>query len=282
MQLAESQEQFRIADDFLSEMIDKYERLTKQLESKKSEIISKAQQEAVDLIHSSNKIIENTIREIRQSQAEKEKTKELRKKLKEEEERIRNLKFPEQERKVAKKRDKQLVEEAVISNQVVEKGLPDDEIEVGDMVLLLEQDVTGEVLQINDDEVVVGFNSITFKTQLHKVEKMRNTGKGKNANPIKKRRYSGMVDDMNDKLAKFKLQLDVRGKRGEEAVDLVSRYIDDAILLNVNEVRILHGKGFGILRNMIHEYLGTVSEVKQYKDEHVERGGQGITVVILK
>ncbi len=87
---------------------------------------------------------------------------------------------------------------------------------------------------------------------------------------------------MNDKLANFNHQLDVRGKRGEEAVDLVRQYIDDAILLNIREVRILHGKGFGILRTMIHEYLRTVSEVRQFQDEHIERGGHGITVVILK
>ncbi len=78
------------------------------------------------------------------------------------------------------------------------------------------------------------------------------------------------------------MQLDVRGKRGEEAVEMVRQYIDNAIVLNINEVKILHGKGFGILRNMIHDYLKSVSEVKQFKDEHVERGGQGITIVILK
>jgi DNA mismatch repair protein MutS2 len=87
---------------------------------------------------------------------------------------------------------------------------------------------------------------------------------------------------LSDKLANFNHQLDVRGKRGEEAVDMVGHYIDDAILLNIREVRILHGKGFGILRTLIHEYLRTVSEVRQFNDEHIERGGHGITVVILK
>ena len=87
---------------------------------------------------------------------------------------------------------------------------------------------------------------------------------------------------MNAKMTTFQMQLDVRGKRGEEAVEMVRQYIDDAIVLNINEVKILHGKGFGILRNMIHDYLKSVTEVKQFKDEHVERGGQGITIVILK
>ena len=91
-----------------------------------------------------------------------------------------------------------------------------------------------------------------------------------------------MLDDIHDKLATFKLQLDVRGKRGEEALDLVRKYVDEAILLNVKEFRILHGKGFGILRNLVHEYLRSVSEIRQFNDEHIERGGHGITVVILK
>jgi DNA mismatch repair protein MutS2 len=87
---------------------------------------------------------------------------------------------------------------------------------------------------------------------------------------------------MNAKMATFKRQLDVRGKRGDEAVALVRQFVDDAILLNINEVSILHGKGYGILRTMIHDYLRTVPDVKQFKDEHIEKGGHGITIVILK
>ena len=188
-QLAESQEKFKVADGFLSEMIDKYERLTKQLESKKTEIISNAQQEAMDLIHSSNKKIENTIREIRQSQAEKARTKELRKKLKEEEERIGKLKAKDPEKKAINKKNKNLIEETANSNLEIEQGELNDKIEVGDLVLLVEQDVTGEVLQINDDDVVVGFNSITFKTQLDKVKKKGGDEKKTIRSEVRKSKY---------------------------------------------------------------------------------------------
>ncbi len=150
------------------------------------------------------------------------------------------------------------------------------------MVHIIEQDVVSEVLEIKGNEIVLGFNSITLKTTLDKVNKISNKKFKKQSAQVRKTAYSGILNEMNDKMANFKLQLDVRGKRGDEAVELVRQYIDDAILLNLNELKILHGKGHGILRSMIHEYLGTVSEIKQYKDEHVERGGHGITIVILK
>ena len=83
-------------------------------------------------------------------------------------------------------------------------------------------------------------------------------------------------------MANFKLQIDVRGKRGEEALEIVKQYIDDAILVNIGEVRILHGKGYGTLRSLIHDYLNMIPEIKSFKDEHIERGGHGITVVRFK
>ena len=92
-------------------------------------------------------------------------------------------------------------------------------------------------------------------------------------------RYSNIAEEINRKMANFNLQIDVRGKRGEEALDIVKQYIDDAVLLSISEVRILHGKGYGILRSLIHDYLSTIPEIKSFKDEHIERGGHGITVV---
>jgi DNA mismatch repair protein MutS2 len=141
--------------------------------------------------------------------------------------------------------------------------------------------VVGEVIDVIDDEAIIALNSIRFKTQLSRLEKV-----GKQLRTGSKissgSSHRSVFNDLNDKLATFNLQLDVRGKRGEEAIDLVTHYIDDAVLLNVREVRILHGKGFGILRTLIHDYLRTIPEVREFHDEHIERGGHGITVVILK
>ncbi|MCB2221261.1 MAG: Smr/MutS family protein [Bacteroidetes bacterium] len=268
-EIQKKEEELRLADSFLSEMIDKYEKLSGDLETSKSEIIAKARKEALEVIESSNKLIEKTIKDIRESQADKSRTKAMRKKI--------EKKAAEISGKKAKHEPAQQKKEIVTSK----KAKKDTQIKIGDLVKVPEQNITGEVTSILDDEIIIAFNSISFRTQLSKVEKIK--GKSENQ-PITKRKtsYSGIMDDMNDKLSNFKLQLDVRGKRGEEALELVRQYIDDAILLNIREVRILHGKGFGILRNLIHDYLKSVSEIKQFKDEHIERGGSGITIVILK
>jgi len=273
-ELDQKKDEFKTADDFLSEMVDKYEKLKNDLESRKTKIISDAQQEAYDLIQSSNKLIENTIKGIKESQADKEKTKKLRAKLIEEKEKV-----------IAKKDSNIKLKDKQKKNKPIEEIEPTKEItpiQKGDMVHIIEQDVVSEVLEIKGDEIVVGFNSIKLKTTLEKVEKISNKKYKKQSAQSRKTAYSGILNEMNDKMTNFKLQLDVRGKRGEEAINLVKQYIDDAILLNLTDLKILHGKGHGILRSMIHEYLSTVSEIRQFKDEHIERGGSGITVVILK
>jgi DNA mismatch repair protein MutS2 len=107
---------------------------------------------------------------------------------------------------------------------------------------------------------------------------------GKKAIPSKPSRKASVdfVSDINKKLASFKPAIDVRGKRADEIVSVIQNYIDEAIYLNVKEVSILHGKGDGVLRKIIREYLAKVPEIKSYEDEHVERGGHGITVVNLR
>ncbi len=273
-ELEKDQQQVTVADEKLKGLVNKYQDLLQSLESRKSDIILKAKKEAEELIDSSNRLIENTIKEIRESQADKEKTKLLREKIKAKEKKIKDIEPVVQKQPLKKAKDKA---EAKTEKKTDDKG----EIKTGDFVKIFEQDVTGEVLEIIDDEAVIGFNSIRFKTQLNKLEKINRQDQPKISKSTQSLKNS-VISNLNDKLANFNHQLDVRGKRGEEAVDMVGHYIDDAILLNIREVRILHGKGFGILRTLIHEYLRTVSEVRQFNDEHIERGGHGITVVILK
>jgi DNA mismatch repair protein MutS2 len=262
-----------VADNFLSEMIDKYEKLSRDLKLKKEEIIEKARQEALEIVDSSNKLIENTIKEIRETQADKEKTKKLRQELEKEKERIVEKTVSEKKFKTGKQKN-----ESGPTKNKVEVTRP---VAVGDIVKLKEQGVTAEVISIKGRDVVLSFNSITLKTTLDRIEK---TGKIKAPQkPASGRnRYSSYTDEINKKMANFNLQIDVRGKRGEEALDIVKHYIDDAILLNIGEVRILHGKGYGTLRSLIHDYLNTIPEIKSFKDEHIERGGHGITVVVFK
>jgi DNA mismatch repair protein MutS2 len=256
----------------LSRITEKYHKLNNSLETRKSEIILAAQKDAAQLIESSNKLIENTIKEIRESQADKEKTKLLRADLKV---RQKNIISQVPGIKLKKKKEKPAAPSEITFNKK-------EAITIGDVIKITDQNVMGEVLEINDDEVVIGFNSVRFKTRISRIEKISKEESKNLPKLTVHSKRSDVINDLNDKLATFNLQLDVRGQRGEAAIDLVKHYVDDAILLNIREVRILHGKGFGILRTMIHEYLRTLPEIKQFHDEHIERGGQGITVVILK
>ena len=138
------------------------------------------------------------------------------------------------------------------------------------------------MLSINGDEVVLGFNSISFRTQLDKVEKIPAKENQKQSSKRKTKGYSGISDRLNAKMANFSFQLDIRGMRGEEAIEKLRNYIDDASMLNISEIKILHGKGHGILRTLVHDYLRKLPEIKTFRDEHIERGGHGITIVILK
>jgi len=147
----------------------------------------------------------------------------------------------------------------------------------GDIVKILDQGVNGEVIERKGEDVIVEFNSVRLRTTVDKLEKAGSGAKTKISRS--NRRGRQLMDQLSDKMANFELKLDVRGKRGEEATSGIRHYIDDCILLGISEVKILHGKGYGILRQLIHDYLKTISQIKSFGDEHIERGGNGITVV---
>lgn len=271
-ELNQKQKEIRVADDFLNELVEKYEKLNKDLQQRKSDILEKAKNEAKTLFQASNKLIENTIKEIKESQAQKEKTKKIREELKEKS----ALLLKEKEEK---KTAKPIIKQKTIKEKA--DAAIDSKISVGDFVNIKDQGVFGEVISMKGEDVVIDFNSVRLRTTTSRLEKA-NDQKGKLKNKNRKTSYSGIINELNDKMANFKLQIDVRGKRSEEAIAMIKQYIDDAALLSVSEVSILHGKGHGILRSLIHEYLRSIPEIKSFKDEHIERGGHGITLVILK
>jgi DNA mismatch repair protein MutS2 len=137
------------------------------------------------------------------------------------------------------------------------------------------------VFEINEDEAVISFNSVKFRTPIDRLEKVSKKQAKQQAKSARSS-YSGIANDLNDKMANFNLSIDVRGNRADEALSMVAKYIDEAILLSVKEVYILHGKGDGILRNVVREYLASVREVSAYRDQSIERGGNGITIVELR
>lgn len=256
-------QEFEIADGFLQETIEKYNKLKDDLEKSRKDVLNQAKREAKAILSESNKLIENTIREIKESNAEKERTQKARIELEKQKEKI--------EAQIKKEEKKTLRSKSHPSKIKIDLNTP---IVVGDAVLLKGQKEIGEVLEIKGKDAFVIFGSLKMKLKLidlQKTEKPNSTSKSK----IK------FDFDLNKKAENFELKLDLRGRKAEEAINILENYIDEAILIGIKEVKILHGKGDGILRHIIRQCLNNMKDVKSAKDEHVEFGGQGITVVVL-
>jgi DNA mismatch repair protein MutS2 len=268
IELEQKERQLRSADGFLSDLIDKYQALHSQLEERKTEIILKARQEAKQILGGTNKIIEKTIRDIKESQARQEETREARKALDTfslEQTRKLNEMEPEKERGNRKAPKKTKPQITIESGPIVQ----------GDPVRITGQQAIGEVLEISGMTAMVSYGNVKLKTPLTKLEKI-----SKGSLPQQKEKpRTKLTFDINEKAADFKLQLDIRGMRAEDALARMRTYTDDCILLSIKQVKILHGKGDGILRMVVREFLRTVDEVNRYRDEHPDRGGAGATIV---
>jgi len=265
-EIEKQKKEFSVADSFLAEMIDKYEKLLSDLEASKNKILESAQEEAMGIVDRSNKLIEKTIKDIKEAQAERHKTQEARKKVKVHKEEVQVDKKKIQ----GKKKD--------VSKVKPEPKLTKDKLEVGDMVSLHKHNTIGEILEIKKNKARVLAGTITLSIPL---DQLSYSGQKKQSSSSKSA-YKGIISDINQKAAEFITSLDVRGKRAEEALSIIQRYIDDALLVSAKEIRIVHGKGDGILRSVIRDHLKTVDEIEHFGDEHVERGGDGITIVNLR
>lgn len=250
-----------------SELSAKYQAELEEIEKQKKEILSQAKLQAEQLLAESNARIEKVIREIRQSQAEKERTKQVRRSLNEFRERVERKEDETNERsKFRSPRKKKKPQEKVTL-------LP------GDAVRLKGQTVAGKILEIQGKKAWVVFGSIKSMVPIDKLEKVSQSQLKKEIKDTPS--DSNMRELIHERKLKFKPDIDVRGMRGDEALQAVMYFIDDAIQLGISRVRILHGTGTGALRQIIREYLGTVDGVTHFQDEHVELGGAGITVVDL-
>ncbi len=285
LQLEREREKYGVADNFLSEMIDKYEKLIDDVNGRKNAIIEEARREANEILSGANRLIERTIKGIREAEAEKERTKELRSRMKEEAKEITGKMEDgrwNKEKGIGKKekvrKTKAVKAEREKKNETVYlEGIPG----VGDRVEISDYGTTGEVVQVKGKTATVLSGSVSIRiplSGLRRISKTKETAvAGGRARP-----GSSIMSDLNRRAANFRLSIDLRGKRAAEALEELQAYIDDAILLGIREVSILHGKGDGILRQVIREYLQGVEEVEHFGDEHVDRGGQGITVVKLR
>jgi DNA mismatch repair protein MutS2 len=269
----------------LEDVISRYENDLETVNKQRKEIVREAKKEAQQLLSEANARIENTIREIKEAQAEKERTKTVRQEF----DKFKDTVVSTQEghehidrkmeklrehrsRKKHRKKEQNTVETNSTKNTIIEKG---------DSVKMSGQTAIGTVLDIQDKMATVAFGMFKSSVKLDKLEKISNNLIKKE--PKKNTFVSAQTaDSMHEKKINFKQDIDVRGMRGDEAIQAVTYFIDDAILANVSPVRILHGTGNGILRRLIRDILSTQPGIKKYGDEHVQFGGSGITVVELE
>lgn len=232
-------------------LVAENEKLKQFLDENKKVLIKEAKLEAQTIIKNANKLVENTIAEIKENQADNAVTKQLRQNL--QKELVQN----------------QVKEERKQEKPVVVNGT----IEVGDWVQLTNSETTGQVLEINRDNLVVALGDLRSVLKKNRVHKISNKQAKK---VVQSNSYTG---SMSDAISSFNAELDLRGQRGEAAIFELEKYLDKSIMLGFPFIKIIHGKGDGILRKLIREYLKKYIQVNRIEDEHADRGGDGITYV---
>ena len=278
----------------MEQTIARYEEEVKQLQESRRQIIAKAKQQAEELLAESNRRIENTIREIRESQAEKEETRRLREQLNDFKKEVLEIDSQETDELISKKirqiqerkerREKRKQEKAKKAGEkpqpLKEKAPGIEVLAEGDTVRIKGLTTVGRIESIQGKMATVVFGDMRTKMRAERLEHAQMPQK--ETPPTSYTAISRQTrETIDDRKLHFKQDLDVRGMRGDEAINAVTYFIDDAILVGMSRVRILHGTGGGILRQLIRQYLATVPNVKSFKDEHVQFGGAGITVVDL-
>ena len=230
----------------LDEVVEKYRQELTEASRLRKEIIKEAQQKAQEIIHSANKTIEQTIRDIRENQAEKEKTK----------------------------------NKASASTPASEGTTTELPLQKGDFVSLPNKAI-GEILEINDKTAVIALGNLRTTAKLSQLKRASASQAKKVARTQPQASYANIRENISQKRFDFKPDIDLRGMRGEEALQKVITFLDEAVMLNYKEVRLLHGTGTGALRQLIRQYLSTNPLVASFGDEQIQLGGAGITVVKL-
>lgn len=291
--LDEKLARIKTTDRTLESITEKYEKELLDIKALRKTILAEAREEAGRLLAEANKKIEATIKEIRESQADKEKTRFIRKDLEEfaskalsdsgnyeqierKMEQLKKRKERREERRVNRTGDPDGVVQKIVVNET--KAL-DKKISAGDKIKLKGSDLTGEVIRVEGKDVSVAIGNIISKLSLEKVEKISVREFKETSRAVWS--IGSSSASISERKLNFKPTIDVRGQRADEALENVSRFVDDAIMVGVGEVKILHGKGNGILKEEIRKYLKVVPGVLSVKDEVLELGGSGITVVKL-
>jgi DNA mismatch repair protein MutS2 len=272
-------QQIRQREKQLEELVEKYQSELQKTDKQRKEIVRQAKTEASALLQEANAKIENTIREIKTAQAEKERTKIVRKELESFKTELKNTDSTDNtdlhRLKINHKKIKIRDDQRNPRHPRSEESTP---IATGDNVRLKGQSVVGQILEIQGKTATVSFGQLKSTVKLDQLERVSN------AQIKKEKRQTAILgntssEEIRQRKLAFKSEIDVRGMRADEALQAVTYFIDDALMVGIAKVRILHGTGTGALRQVIRQYLGTIGGVAKYHDEHVQFGGAGITVV---
>ena len=287
----------------MEKTISKYESDIEEIEKSRKQILAKAKQQAEELLKESNKKIENAIREIRENQAEKEETKRIRQELDAFKQEMQEIDTKDNDDKIARKiaqiqqrkerhakrkaekaQNQEKAAAALRNAQNKSQAESNKELKEGDTVRIKGLTTVGKIESISGDMATAVFGGMKTKMRLSRLEHATaSTEKDKTEERKENLASYGISKETRKTIdahkSNFHQDLDVRGMRGDEALNAVQHFIDDAILVGMPRVRILHGKGNGILRQLIRQYVSSIPNVVHYADEHVQFGGAGITVV---
>ena len=301
--LDEKLERIRHTDRTLESITDRYQKELLEIKKIRQQILDEARREAEEIVRKANRQVENTIRTIKESQAAKEETHEARKELqgfmsilaarKEQEQREKEDYIDRKIKQIDARRERQKQRKAQRADENAEREAREVQAEkermeafrnaplkVGEKVRVKENGMVGEVAKVSAKAVVVIIGHISSKMPLDKVERIT-SNEFKSAVKETSRPVSAVKVDtsINERKLNFSTELDVRGERLTDAIEKVTRYVDDAIMLSISSVRIIHGKGTGVLREELQKLLRTMPGVASVRDEHIQFGGTGVTIV---
>ena len=287
---SQKRDRIRMTDRKVEELESSYTEQLSRIKEERKEILQKAKAEAQQLIADANRQIENTIRTIKEAQAEKELTRLARRELDDfkstvesadsssfDGEKVEREMERLMRRKARREEDKKRRGQAATEEKPAEAVPAPKPIEVGSKVRIEGQEVPGVVQSIKGRKVQVAFGQILTMVDKDKLIVVSNAEYKKSVKPVAPRTVVSV--DISSRKLNFRDSVDVRGMRAVEALEVVQDLVDDALMVGVGGVTILHGKGTGALKEEIRRYLRSIPEVATAADEHADRGGAGITVV---
>jgi DNA mismatch repair protein MutS2 len=268
--LEQNQLEVKLADELLSQTLEKYNKLANSLETQKKEILNKAKNEAQKILDDANKLVEKTIRDIKEVKAEKTATRAIR-------EELTTMKEHVGAKHVSPISPKPYRGEPTCSPATTPM------LKIGDFVRISENGVVAEIIEIKNQKQQAVVSSGLIKMTLP-LEHLQYVPKGQvpKQDTFRKSKFDSILNDINDRKAKFSPKLDLRGFNAEDATNATLKFLDDAILFSEKHLQILHGRGDGILRRIVRDILKHNKDVQSFDYEHIERGGDGITIVVMK